>query len=179
MKRFLPIPRSYPDSASLRTGRENRLASPCLGAECARIWRTAAAIPDTCECQGKHLRPSDAIHRMACTPVATYTDATLATPCPTNAPIVQLPGSACVSTTGVTGNLGFWYAGGNVDSLSCRVPMERKDHSPPREEPLDRLDRLGHLLGPTRANGRSGQHHARTAGIAAISHVHGKHHQSF
>ena len=51
----------------------------------------------------------------ACTPVTTYTDVTLTTPCPTNTPIVQLPGSACVATTGVTGNLGFWYAGGVVD----------------------------------------------------------------
>ena len=51
----------------------------------------------------------------ACAPATTYTDATMTTPCPTSAPIVQLPGSACVSTTGVTGNLGFWYAGGNVD----------------------------------------------------------------
>ena len=51
----------------------------------------------------------------SCTPVTTYTDATMATPCPTNTPIVQLPGSACVSSTGITGNLGFWYAGGTVD----------------------------------------------------------------
>ena len=51
----------------------------------------------------------------ACTPVTTYTDVTLNTPCPTNTPIVQLPGSACVATTGVTGNIGFWYAGGVVD----------------------------------------------------------------
>ncbi len=51
----------------------------------------------------------------SCTPVTTYTDATLNTPCPTNTPIVQLPGSACVGTTGITGNLGFWYVGGLVD----------------------------------------------------------------
>lgn len=50
-----------------------------------------------------------------CTPAVTYTDSTMATPCPSTAPLVQLPGSACTATAGSRANVGFWYGGGTVD----------------------------------------------------------------
>jgi hypothetical protein len=51
----------------------------------------------------------------AAAPITTYTDSRLTTSCPTNRPIVQLPGQVCESDLGIASNLGFWYAGGSFD----------------------------------------------------------------
>jgi hypothetical protein len=47
--------------------------------------------------------------------VTTYTDGTGSTPCPTNAQLVQLPGTTCTAISGFASNIGFWYPGGAVD----------------------------------------------------------------
>lgn len=41
-------------------------------------------------------------------PVTTYTDATKGTPCPSNAQLVQLPGTTCTNSSGITANVGLW-----------------------------------------------------------------------
>lgn len=41
--------------------------------------------------------------------VTTYTDSTLSTPCPSTAQLTAPGSSACISTTGLQGALGFWY----------------------------------------------------------------------
>jgi len=51
----------------------------------------------------------------SCTPIVTYMDYTATTQCPTATPLVELPGTFCVASAGLFGNLGFWYAGGMID----------------------------------------------------------------
>lgn len=53
----------------------------------------------------------------SCTPITTYTDATLTTACPSNAQLTQLPSTTCTASAGVAGNVGFWYQGGTVDYI--------------------------------------------------------------
>lgn len=48
-------------------------------------------------------------------PVATYTDSTQTTACLSTAQLVQLPGTTCTASSGITANVGFWYGGGIVD----------------------------------------------------------------
>lgn len=53
----------------------------------------------------------------SCSPVTTYTDSTLTTPCPNYSQMVQLPGTLCTNSVGTKANVGFWYAGGLVDYI--------------------------------------------------------------
>ena len=59
--------------------------------------------------------PSATLAACQANPVTTYTDATKATTCFSTAQMVQLPGSTCTASSGVTANVGFWYDGGLVD----------------------------------------------------------------
>ena len=59
--------------------------------------------------------PSITLAACQASPITTYTDSTAGTPCLAATPLVQLPGSTCTASTGITSNLGFWYSGGTVD----------------------------------------------------------------
>lgn len=59
--------------------------------------------------------PSSTLSACQGSPITTFTDATSATPCPSNAQLVQLPGTTCTAKAGSLGNAGFWYVGGIID----------------------------------------------------------------
>jgi|SRR5579885_320387 len=48
-------------------------------------------------------------HTMCTNTITTYTDSTLATACPSTAQLTAPGTNVCISTTGLQGNLGFWY----------------------------------------------------------------------
>lgn len=47
-------------------------------------------------------------------PLTTYTDSTGNTTCPTSTPLVQLPGTTCTASTGITANIGAWITAGST-----------------------------------------------------------------
>jgi hypothetical protein len=53
----------------------------------------------------------------SCTPATTYNDYAKDAQCPSNAPLVLLPGVSCVSSVGAAADIGFWYGGGIVDYI--------------------------------------------------------------
>ena len=55
------------------------------------------------------------VNLAACTPIVTYTSSAGSATCLSTKPLVQLPGTTCSATTGLLGDIGFWYAGGTID----------------------------------------------------------------
>ena len=64
-----------------------------------------------------HVTPysSQSYANCAATLITTYKDSAESATCASATPLVQLPGNTCTANTGVTANIGFWYAGGEFD----------------------------------------------------------------
>lgn len=90
----------------------------------------------------------------SCTPITTYTDATLGTPCPSNAQLTQLPSTTCTASAGTAGNVGFWYGGGTVDYIVTTTygpfgPFTVSTYSVGPYLPISGGSLTGPLLGPS------------------------------